>query len=126
LRLEHAPAGVEDGFRHPCLDQLGAAHIAYENPLILVDYLGRKFMQRILASPRRGAVQALRLTPMGAPLCLRDLALQISIETTRLELLPVARRDRIFQTQIEPDVLVLGEAGCHRSLDRNTQPPVAD
>jgi len=50
LRFEHAPAGVEHGFRDPCLDQLGAIYIAYEDPLILVDYLGRKFMQRILAA----------------------------------------------------------------------------
>jgi hypothetical protein len=83
-------------------------------------------MQRILASARRRTVQALRLTPMAAPLGLGDLALEVPIEMTRLELLPVARRDRIFQTQIEPDILVLGEAGCERALDRNTQPPVAD
>jgi hypothetical protein len=67
LRLEHAPAGVEHRLGHQCLDQLGAAHIAYENPLILIDNPGRKFMQGILASARRGAVQTLRLTPMGAP-----------------------------------------------------------
>jgi hypothetical protein len=107
-------------------DQLGAAHIAYEDPLIPIDNLGRELMQGIVPSARRPAVQALRLTPMAAPLGLGDLALEVPIEMTRLELLPVARRDRIFQTQIEPDILVLGEAGCERALDRNTQPPVPD
>jgi hypothetical protein len=79
-------------------DQLGAAHIAYEDPLIPIDNLGRELMQGIVPSARRPAVQALRLTPMAAPLCLGDFALEVPIETTRLELLPVAGRDRLFQT----------------------------
>ena len=83
-------------------------------------------MQGIVPSARRPAVQALRLTPMGAALCLSDLAFDVPIESTRLELLPVARRNRVFQTQIEPDILVHSNAGCDHSRDRNTQPPVAD
>ena len=77
LRLEHAPAGIEHGLRHPCLDQLGAAHIAYEDPLILIDDFPRKFMQGILAAARRRAVQALRLTLMAAALCLGDFLFEI-------------------------------------------------
>jgi hypothetical protein len=39
LRLEHAPAGIQHGFGQPCLDELGAAHITYENPPIPIDNL---------------------------------------------------------------------------------------
>src|ERR1700680_104581 len=62
LRLEHAPAGIKHGVGHPCLHKLGAAHIAYEDPLIPVHYLCREFMQGILAPTCCRAVQALRLT----------------------------------------------------------------
>src|SRR5271167_4460455 len=126
LRFEHAPAGIQHGLGHPCLDELGAAHIADEDPLIPIDYLAREFMQGILAPARSAAVQALGLTLVAAALCPGDLLLDVSIEMTRLELLPVAARDRTFQTQIQSHLLVLRYTGGERALDGNTQPPVPD
>src|ERR1700685_3477253 len=126
LRFEHAPAGIQHRLGHPCFDELGAAHIAYENPPIPIDNLGREFMQGILAPASCRAVQALRLPLVAATLRLADFLLDVSIETTGLEPLPIARCDRIFQTEIQTDFLVLGHAGCDRSFYRNTQPPGID
>src|SRR5260221_12196556 len=55
-RLEHAPAGIEHGFRHPRLDQFGATHVSKDDALILIDDLSRKLMQGIFAATRRRAV----------------------------------------------------------------------
>src|SRR5271167_760725 len=126
LRFEHAPAGIQHGLGHPCLDELGAAHIADEDPLILIDHPGREFMQGILAPARSSAVQALGLTRVAAALCPGDLLLDVSIEMTRLEPLPIARRHRILQPQIKSDLLVRGQAGGEGALDGNTQPPVPE
>src|SRR5205823_9618211 len=48
--FEHAPAGVEQGFSHPGLDQLLAAHITDDDVLIRRDDLGAELMTRIVRS----------------------------------------------------------------------------
>src|ERR1700685_3159276 len=45
LRFEHAPAGIQHGLGHPCLDELGTAHIADEDPPILINNFPRKLVQ---------------------------------------------------------------------------------
>src|SRR6202023_1466530 len=75
LCFEHTPAGVQHRFRHPCLDQLQAAHIAYEDILISIDSFSTEFMEGVAPSVRRRAVQAFRLTLVRSPLGLRDLRL---------------------------------------------------
>ncbi len=60
-------------------------------------------MQGIFALARGSWVQALRLTLMATPLCLRDFLFDIAVKVTRLEFLSIASCDRAFQTQIEPD-----------------------
>jgi len=47
LRFEHPPASIEHGLGHPRLNELEAAHVAYDDVLILVDHLPRKLMQRV-------------------------------------------------------------------------------
>jgi hypothetical protein len=37
LPFEYAPAGIQDGLRHPGLCQFGAAHIADDDDLVLID-----------------------------------------------------------------------------------------
>ena len=96
LHREHPPAGIQHGLGQPCLDELGAAHIAHEDPLISVHYPCREFMQGILAPASCRAVQALRLTLVAAALCPGDLLLDVSIEMARLELLPIAGRHSIL------------------------------
>jgi hypothetical protein len=45
--LEHAPTTVENGFRHPCSDQLLAAHIAHKDGFVLIHYPATELVQRI-------------------------------------------------------------------------------
>ncbi len=66
-------------------------------------------MQGILAPPRGRAMQTLRLTLVTAALRLGNLELDIAVEVPRLELLPVAGRDRVLEPQIEPDRFLLGD-----------------
>jgi hypothetical protein len=54
-------------------------------------------MQGIFPSPGGGSVEPLGLTLMPAPLGARDLLLDGSIEMTRLELIPIAARDRVLE-----------------------------
>src|ERR1022692_3063728 len=61
IPLEHAPTGIEHGFCHARLRQFQAAHIAYDDPLVLVDNASGKFMQGVFAPPR--CVSMLRLPP---------------------------------------------------------------
>src|SRR5258708_20987520 len=75
LRLEHPPAGIEHGFRHPRLDQFGATHVSNNDGLIPIDNFSGKLMHGILAAARCRAAQPLRLAFVTAPLCLGELAL---------------------------------------------------
>jgi hypothetical protein len=45
--LEHAPAGVQHGFRHPRFDKLQRAHVTDNDFLILGYHFPRKYMQGI-------------------------------------------------------------------------------
>src|ERR1700688_1205393 len=56
LHFEHAPTGIEHGFRHPRLCQLRTAHVAYEDALILIDDLSGEPAQGLFAPTRRRAV----------------------------------------------------------------------
>jgi hypothetical protein len=44
LKLEHSPAGIEHGFGHAGLRQLGAADITKDDSLILIDHSLRKLV----------------------------------------------------------------------------------
>jgi hypothetical protein len=46
--IEHAPAAVEHGFRHPRLRQLRAAHVAYDDVLIRLYDLATELVAGIL------------------------------------------------------------------------------
>jgi hypothetical protein len=60
--------------------------------LISIDQSPRKLMQGILSPPRRRAMQALRLTLVAAPLGEGDFRLDVAVEASRLQFLPIARR----------------------------------
>jgi hypothetical protein len=59
-------------------------------------------------------------------LCLGDLPLDVAVKAPRLELLPVARRHRVFEPQIEPHLVIFGDRRHNRPLDRKTQPLAPD
>src|SRR5712692_9421695 len=63
---------------------------------------------------------------MTAPLSLGDLPFNVEVEAPRLELLPIARRNRVFEPQIESHLVVCSDRRRIRPLDWKTQPPVAD
>jgi hypothetical protein len=50
--LEHGPATVENGLRHSGSDQLLAAHVAYDDRFVLIDYLATELMERIGSASR--------------------------------------------------------------------------
>jgi len=54
--FKHTPAGIQHGLRHPRLHQLGAAHVAHRDLLILIHDLAAELMQRILAPVRRSSM----------------------------------------------------------------------
>jgi hypothetical protein len=76
--------------------------------LILIDYFSREFMQGVLSTPRRPAVQPFRLPLVALALRLGDLLLDTAIKLSRLELIPVAGGDGVLQPQIQPN----GFIGC--------------
>jgi hypothetical protein len=45
--LEHAPTAVQNGFGHPCSDQLLAAHIAHKDCFVSIHYPATELVQRI-------------------------------------------------------------------------------
>jgi hypothetical protein len=53
---EHTPSGIQHGLRHPCFHQLGTAHIAHHDLLILIHYPAAELMQRILAPVCRSSM----------------------------------------------------------------------
>jgi hypothetical protein len=126
LRFEHSPTGIEHRFGHSRLCQLSAAHVANDDPLVLVDDFSGKLVQGIFAPPRGRAVQTLGLTRVSAALRLGDSLLDVTVEMPRRKLIPVARRHRLFETQIEPHCVVRGANLGNRPLGGDTEPPVAD
>jgi hypothetical protein len=76
--------------------------------LILIDYFSREFMQGVLSSPRRPAVQPFRLALVAPALRLGDLLLDVAIKLSGFELIPVAGGGRVLQPQIQPN----GFIGC--------------
>ena len=53
---EHAPPGIQHRLRHPCFHQLGTAHIAHHDLLVLIYELAAELMQRILAPVCRSSM----------------------------------------------------------------------
>jgi len=83
-------------------------------------------MQGFFSSPGSGSVQALSLMLVAAALSMGNLLLDMSIETARGQLIPIARGGDVLNAQINPDFPLRGNRlGC---LDRHgqAQPPVPD
>jgi hypothetical protein len=91
LRLEHAPTGIQHGFRHLRLRQFQTAHIADFDDLIVVYDLPGKLVQGVLSPPRGRPVQALGLAFVSAALRHGDFPLDASIEMTRMKLISITR-----------------------------------
>src|SRR6266478_5795548 len=83
-------------------------------------------MQSFLSSPGGGSVQALGLTFMGAALRMGDFLLDISIETPRAQLIPIAGGGGVLNSQINPDFLLRRNLLRGFDCDGQTQPPVPD
>jgi hypothetical protein len=66
--FEQAPARIEHGLSHPCLRQLQATHIAYDDLLIRVDQLAAELMAGILSTPPDPSMHPLGLPQMPASL----------------------------------------------------------
>jgi hypothetical protein len=66
--LEHPPARVQHGFRHPCFHQLLRAHITDDDFLITIDHFPRKLMQGIRPAAGDFAMDALGLALMATAL----------------------------------------------------------
>jgi hypothetical protein len=66
--LEHAPARVQHGFRHPRLDKLQIAHVTDDDFLISIYHLPRKLMQGIRPAACGLAMDALGLALMATAL----------------------------------------------------------
>src|SRR6266404_284559 len=83
-------------------------------------------MQGFLSSPGSGSVQALGLTFMAAALSMGNFLLDISIETARAQLLPIAGGGDVLNAQINPDFHLRRNLLRGFDCDGQTQPPVPD
>jgi hypothetical protein len=66
--LEHAPARIEHGFRHPRFDELQTTHVTDDDFLIPIDHLSRKLMQGIGPAAGDPAMNALGLALVATAL----------------------------------------------------------
>src|SRR5258705_4412854 len=83
-------------------------------------------MQGFLSSPRSGSVQALGLTFMTAALSIGNYLLDISIETPRAQLIPIAGGGGVRNAQINRDFQLRRNLLRGFDCDGQTQPPVPD
>ena len=83
-------------------------------------------MQGFLSSPRGGSVQALGLTFMSAALSIGNFLLDISIETARAQLIPIAGGGGVRNAQINPDFQLRGTGLRRCYCDGHAKPPIAD
>ena len=83
-------------------------------------------MQGLFSSPRSGSVQTLSLMFVAAALSIGNFLLDMSIETARGQLIPIAGGGDVLNAQINPDFKLRGNR--LGGLDRNgrAQPPVPD
>ena len=66
--LEHAPARIEHGFRHPRFDELQTTHVTDDDMLISIYDFPRKYMQDIHPAACDLAMDALGLALMATAL----------------------------------------------------------
>jgi len=98
--FECAPAGVQYGFRHPCLGQLQAAHIAHDNLLICIHHPAAELVARILPTTPDPSMHPLGLPQMATSLQRADPMLCIPVEADCFQALPVACHGGILDPQI--------------------------
>jgi hypothetical protein len=65
---EHAPSGIQHRLCHPGFGQLETAHVANKDFLIPLNYLPRKFVQRIGPAARGLAMNPFRLALVATTL----------------------------------------------------------
>jgi hypothetical protein len=124
--LEHPPPGIQDGFRHLGFHEIGAADIADDYLLILIDHLSRKLMQRVLALIRGLAVNPLRLFLVPAPLRVGERYRVALRPAPGLKGLAVARGRDSLEPEVDADRFHRRHRLIRRHGDWQTQPPVPD
>src|SRR5258706_9694603 len=96
-RLEHPPAGIEHGLRHPGLDQLEATHIANDYGLVLLNDPPTELVEGIGASPGGPPMQAFRLPSVSAALGHGNGGFEAAVVPSFLESFAFARDRRLSQ-----------------------------
>jgi hypothetical protein len=81
-------------------------------------------VQGVFTPASHFSVNTLDLSFMPATLGLRDLKLILSVEMTRLKLLPIIRGNRNFKSQIKPNLPARRNGLRYRYFYRQAQPPV--
>jgi hypothetical protein len=86
LRLEHEPARIHNGFRHPGLRQFGTAHVANNDQTVRFHNLAGEFMNCILPPIFDPGMEGLYLLLVSGSLSDAEFALKFSVGATRLKL----------------------------------------
>ncbi len=124
LRFEHSPAGIEHGLCHPCLNQFGAAHIANNYLLILINNLSGKLMQGIGSTSSSLAVNALCL--LAVPVALRvGQTLRVSVGPSPCrQRVTIACRGDGLESKVDANSLERRDRDHFLLINWYAQPPV--
>jgi len=109
-----------------CSHQLGTANVADHNVLVGVHDMARELMTGIQPAATNLPMQALRLSPMTAPLQGFQAPLGVSVETNRIQPLAVAGYCDVLDTKIDTNRGSRSYVFSTLDLDSQTQPPITD
>src|SRR4249920_1907581 len=122
LLSEHRPSGIQHGFCHPCLHQLGRAHVAHDDAAVLTHKPRRILVQEALPAVLGFGVQRGSASLLSALLCQSQRRLMLPIERRHLDLATVRERSKVFQAEINSNLRSIFPGGF-RHLDLQIEIP---
>src|SRR4029077_556495 len=100
---EHGPAGIQHGFCHACLCQLGRVHIANDDVTVLTHDPRRMFVQKVFSGILYLGVKRSRSALLAAPLRLHQSCFVLPIKGWHLDLTAIGERREVLQAKVDSD-----------------------
>jgi putative transposase len=120
LRPQHAPARIQDGLRHPGLDEFGRADIADDDQGVVADDPRRRLVELMFARVGDLGVDRADAALVTGALLDRERCLVLAVVAQGRDGRAVAQCGRRLQTKIDTDRAVAGQQIiCDLALENN-------
>lgn len=103
---EHRPAGVGNGFSHPCLFELGGVHIADSDQTVFIRQFGTGDVKMMTASVSYLCMDSLSALFVAGPLSHGELSLILPVVAKSGDFLPVAACSERLEAEVDTDLAI--------------------